>query len=97
MIGRASRGNPWIFRQVSEYLEMEKLLSRRRVTVKNDAASCKAAARTVENTPESVRCENMFYMVHHQDFRIRAKLRKRVNEVESIGALEELPQSWELR
>ena len=34
------------------------------------------AAGTVENTPESVRCENMLHGTP-QDFRIQAKLREK--------------------
>ena len=72
MIGRASRGNPWIFRQVSEYLENGKIIEPPTIAEvkKRCCVMQNCSCSTVENIPESVRCENMLHGTP-QDFRIR--------------------------
>ena len=96
MIGRASRGNPWIFRQVGEYLENGKIIEPPTMAeVKK--MMLRHAKLQMEYRGEYTGIREMRKHVawYTAGFPHSAKLRKRVNEVESMEALEELLQSWE--
>ena len=96
MIGRASRGNPWIFRQVGEYLENGKIIEPPAIAeVKK--MMLRHAKLQMEYRGEYTGIREMRKHVawYTAGFPHSAKLRKRVNEVESMEALEELLQSWE--
>ena len=96
MIGRASRGNPWIFRQVGEYLENGKIIEPPAIAeVKK--MMLRHAKLQMEYRGEYTGIREMRKHVawYTAGFPHSAKLRKRVNEVESMEALEALLQSWE--
>ena len=71
MIGRASRGNPWIFRQVGEYLENGKIIEPPTMAEvkKMMLRHAKLQMEYRENTQESVRCGNTSHGIR-QDFHI---------------------------
>ena len=96
MIGRASRGNPWIFRQVSEYLENGKIIEPPTIAEVKEMM-LRHAKLQLQYRGEYTGIREMRKHVawYTAGFPHSAKLRKRVNEVESMEALEELLQSWE--
>lgn len=96
MIGRASRGNPWIFRQVSEYLENGKIIEPPTITeVKKMMLRHAKLQLQYRGEYTGIREMRKHVAWYTAGFPHSAKLRKRVNEVESMEALEELLQSWE--
>ena len=96
MIGRASRGNPWIFRQVSEYLENGKTIEPPTITeVKKMMLRHAKLQLQYRGEYTGIREMRKHVAWYTAGFPHSAKLRKRVNEVESMEALEELLQSWE--
>ena len=96
MIGRASRGNPWIFRQVSEYLENGKSIEPPTIAeVKKMMLRHAKLQLQYRGEYTGIREMRKHVAWYTAGFPHSAKLRKRVNEVESMEALEELLQSWE--
>ena len=96
MIGRASRGNPWIFRQGSEYLENGKTIEPPTITeVKKMMLRHAKLQLQYRGEYTGIREMRKHVAWYTAGFPHSAKLRKRVNEVESMEALEELLQSWE--
>jgi len=96
MIGRASRGNPWIFRQVSEYLENGKIIEPPTIAeVKKMMLRHARLQLQYRGEYTGIREMRKHVAWYTAGFPHSAKLRKRVNEVESMEALEELLQSWE--
>ena len=96
MIGRASRGNPWIFRQVSEYLENGKIIEPPTIAeVKKMMLRHAKLQLQYRGEYTGIREMRKHVAWYTAGFPHSAKLRKRVNEVESMEALEELLQSWE--
>ena len=96
MIGRASRGNPWIFRQVSKYLENGKIIEPPTITeVKKMMLRHARLQLQYRGEYTGIREMRKHVAWYTAGFPHSAKLRKRVNEVESMEALEELLQSWE--
>ena len=96
MIGRASRGNPWIFRQVSEYLENGKIIEPPTIEeVKKMMLRHAKLQLQYRGEYTGIREMRKHVAWYIAGFPHSAKLRKRVNEVESMEALEELLQSWE--
>ena len=96
MIGRASRGNPWIFRQVSEYLENGKIIEPPTIAEVKKMMLRHARLQLQYRGEYTGICEMRKHVAWYTaGFPHSAKLRKRVNEVESMEALEELLQSWE--
>ena len=94
MIGRASRGNPWIFRQVSEYLENGKIIEPPTITeVKKMMLRHAKLQLQYRGEYTGIREMRKHVAWYTAGFPHSAKLRKRVNEVESMEALEELLQS----
>ena len=96
MIGRASRGNTWIFRQVSEYLENGKIIEPPTIAeVKKMMLRHAKLQLQYRGEYTGIREMRKHVAWYTAGFPHSAKLRKRVNEVESMEALEELLQSWE--
>ena len=96
MIGRAVRGNPWIFRQVSEYLENGKIIEPPTIAeVKKMMLRHAKLQLQYRGEYTGIREMRKHVAWYTAGFPHSAKLRKRVNEVESMEALEELLQSWE--
>ena len=94
MIGRAARGNPWIFREVAQYLENGTLPAKpTQQEVKE--MMLRHARLQLEYCGEYTGIREMRKHVawYTAGFPHSAKLRGRVNEVESMEALEELLES----
>ena len=94
MIGRASRGNPWIFRQLLEYDKTGVLLE------KPDVAELKSmilrhARLQLQYKGEYTGIREMRKHVawYTAGYPHSAAIRRRVNEIETIGQLEEMLES----
>ena len=94
MIGRASRGNPWIFRQLLEYDKPGVLLE------KPDVAELKSmilrhARLQLQYKGEYTGIREMRKHVawYTAGYPHSAAIRRRVNEIETIGQLEEMLES----
>ena len=96
MIARGAQGNPWIFRQVSKYLENGKIIEPPTITeVKKMMLRHARLQLQYRGEYTGIREMRKHVAWYTAGFPHSAKLRKRVNEVESMEALEELLQSWE--
>lgn len=95
MIGRAARGNPWIFREVREYLETGTFPPAPSVQEVKDMmlrhAKLQLKYRGEYTGIREMRKHVAWYTA---GFPHSAKLRRSVNEIESMEALEELLESW---
>ena len=94
MIGRASRGNPWIFRQLVEYDKTGN------ITERPDVAELKAmilrhARLQLQYKGEYTGIREMRKHVawYTAGYPHSAAIRRRVNEIETIGQLEEMLES----
>ena len=93
MIGRAARGNPWLFRRVVEYLENGKLLDKpSKEEVK--AMMLRHARMQVEYKGDYTGIREMRKHISWYTTGLpgSAKLRGRINSVESLAEMEELLQ-----
>ena len=93
MIGRAARGNPWLFRRVLEYLENGKLLDKpSKEEVK--AMMLRHARMQVEGKGDYTGIREMRKHISWYTTGLpgSAKLRGRINSVESLAEMEELLQ-----
>lgn len=93
MIGRAARGNPWLFRRVVEYLENGKLLDK--------PSKEEVKAMMLRHARMQVECKGDYTGIREMRKHISwyttglpgsAKLRGRLNSVESLTEMEELLQ-----
>lgn len=93
MIGRAARGNPWLFRRVVEYLENGKLLDK--------PSKEEVKAMMLRHARMQVECKGDYTGIREMRKHISwyttglpgsAKLRGRINSVESLAEMEELLQ-----
>ena len=93
MIGRAARGNPWLFRRVVEYLENGKILDK--------PSKEEVKAMMLRNARMQVECKGDYTGIREMRKHISwyttglpgsAKLRGRINSVESLTEMEELLQ-----
>ena len=93
MIGRAARGNPWLFRRVVEYLENGKLLDK--------PSKEEVKAMMLRHARMQVECKGDYTGIREMRKHISwyttglpgsAKLRGRINSVESLTEMEELLQ-----
>ena len=93
MIGRAARGNPWLFRRVLEYLENGKLLDK--------PSKEEVKAMMLRHARMQVECKGDYTGIREMRKHISwyttglpgsAKLRGRINSVESLAEMEELLQ-----
>ena len=93
MIGRAARGNPWIFRRVVEYLENGKILDK--------PSKEEVKAMMLRHARMQVECKGDYTGIREMRKHISwyttglpgsAKLRGRINSVESLAEMEELLQ-----
>ena len=96
MIGRGCQGNPWIFRELLAYEETGSI-PERPGTDQIRETMLRHARLQLQYRGEYTGIREMRKHVawYTAGFPHSAKLRKRVNEVESMEALEELLQSWE--
>ena len=93
MIGRAARGNPWLFRRVVEYLENGKILDKpSKEEVK--AMMLRHARMQVEYKGDYTGIREMRKHISWYTTGLpgSAKLRGRINSVESLAEMEELLQ-----
>lgn len=93
MIGRAARGNPWLFHRVAEYLETGKLLDK--------PSGEEIKAMMLRHARMQVACKGDYTGIREMRKHISwyttglpgsAKLRGRINSVESLVEMEELLQ-----
>lgn len=93
MIGRAARGNPWLFRRVVEYLENGKILDK--------PSKEEVKAMMLRHARMQVECKGDYTGIREMRKHISwyttglpgsAKLRGRINSVESLTEMEELLQ-----
>ena len=94
MIGRASRGNPWIFRQLVEYDKTGNIPER------PDVAELKAMI--LRHARLQLQCKGEYTGIREMRKHVAwytagyphsAAIRRRVNEIETIGQLEEMLES----
>ncbi len=90
MVGRASRGNPWIFREINAYLDTGKIIER---PTKEEVRSIilKHAALQLKYKGEYIAIREMRKHVawYTTGLPHSAKLRQMVNEMETVAELEE--------
>ena len=93
MIGRAARGNPWLFHRVAEYLETGKLLDK--------PSGEEIKAMMLRHARVQVACKGDYTGIREMRKHISwyttglpgsAKLRGKINSVESLQEMEELLQ-----
>ena len=93
MIGRAARGNPWLFRRVVEYLENGKILDK--------PSKEEVKAMMLRHARMQVECKGDYTGIREMRKHISwyttglpgsAKLRGRINSVESLAEMKELLQ-----
>lgn len=93
MIGRAARGNPWLFHRVAEYLETGKLLDK--------PSGEESKAMMLRHARMQVACKGDYTGIREMRKHISwyttglpgsAKLRGKINSVESLQEMEELLQ-----
>ena len=93
MIGRAARGNPWLFHRVAEYLETGKLLDK--------PSGEEIKAMMLRHARRQVACKGDYTGIREMRKHISwyttglpgsAKLRGKINSVESLQEMEELLQ-----
>lgn len=91
MIGRAAKGNPWIFKEIKEYLKTGKVIPRPDISEIRDMI-LRHAALMIEYKGEYTGIHEMRKHVawYTQGLKNSAKLRARVNAVESYKELEGL-------
>lgn len=94
MIGRASRGNPWIFREINAYLDTGTIIERPSKDEVRDTI-LKHAALQLQFKGEYTAIREMRKHVawYTTGLPHSAKLRQMVNEMETIAELEEGIQS----
>lgn len=94
MIGRAARGNPWIFKQVSEYLKNGTLVEEPDATQVRDMI-LKHARMLIEYKGEYTAVREMRKHIawYTQGLPHSAELRRRCNEIVDKDSLEELIMS----
>ncbi|GAB4222967.1 MAG: tRNA dihydrouridine synthase DusB [Francisella sp.] len=98
MVGRASRGNPWIFRQISEYLSTGNLIPDPtpvdRVVVLADHLRRLIKLKTAEVAVREIRTHASFYLANlPKSKEFRMKLNQLVDEQEIFRYLEEY-KNW---
>lgn len=91
MIGRAARGNPWIFRETAEYLETGTVLARpsRQEVKEMILRHCELQLR-YKGEYTGIREMRKHVAWYTAGYPHSAKLRGRINEIESMDALKAL-------
>jgi tRNA-dihydrouridine synthase len=97
MVGRASRGNPWIFREINSYLDTGVIPPRPSVEELCDTI-IKHAKLELQYKDEYIAVREMRKHVawYTAGYPHSAKLRQAVNEVESFKELEKIVQDLTL-
>lgn len=99
MVGRASRGNPWIFRQIAEYLKTGDLISppsaSERVEVLGEHLRRLIKLKTAKVAVREIRTHASFYLQDLPNAReFRAKLNQLENERDIFNILGEYKASF---
>ncbi|MBR4515446.1 MAG: tRNA dihydrouridine synthase DusB [Lachnospiraceae bacterium] len=91
MVGRAAKGNPWVFAEIKHYLETGETLPRPSVSTVVDTM-LRQARMMIEQKSEYVGIREMRKHVawYTQGMYDSAKLRAKINEVESLEELERM-------
>lgn len=91
MIGRGAQGNPWIFRQILHYLHTGKELPKPDMREVADMILRHARAQTAfKGETMGIREMRKHAAWYTSGYKNSAKLRGRINEIETYGQLEEL-------
>lgn len=91
MIGRGAQGNPWIFRQILHYLDAGEELPRPGIREVSDMVLRHAKAQIAfKGEVVGIREMRKHAAWYTNGYKHSAKLRGRINEVETYGELEEL-------
>lgn len=95
MIGRACRGNPWIFAQVAHFLETGAELPKPSRAEVKEMMLCHARLQLeVKGDYTGIREMRKHIAWYTSGFPHSAKLRGHVNEIESFEDLEEVLEAW---
>ena len=95
MIGRAARGNPWIFREVKTYFETGVIPPAPTIQEVKDTMLRHAGLQlSYRGEYTGIREMRKHIAWYTAGFPHSAKLRRMVNEIESIEALRKLLESW---
>ncbi len=91
MIGRGAQGNPWIFRQILHYLDTGEELPKPDMREVADMILRHARAQTAfKGETMGIREMRKHAAWYTSGYKNSAKLRGRINEIETYGQLEEL-------
>ena len=91
MIGRGAQGNPWIFRQILHYLDTGEELPKPDMREVADMILRHARAQTAfKGETMGIREMRKHAEWYTSGYKNSAKLRGRINEIETYGQLEEL-------
>ena len=95
MIGRAARGNPWIFREVKTYFETGVIPPAPTIQEVKDMMLRHAGLQlSYRGEYTGIREMRKHIAWYTAGFPHSAKLRRMVNEIESMEALRKLLESW---
>ena len=90
MVGRASRGNPWIFREINAYLDTGEILERpSKEEVRDTILHHTALQLQYKGEYTAIREMRKHVAWYTTGYPHSARLRQTVNEMETIAALEE--------
>lgn len=97
MVGRAARGNPWLFGRIVRYLENEELVEKPSAREVKDMI-LRHARMQLEYKGEYTGMREMRKHVawYTAGYPRSSKLRQAVNELESLKQLEELLEGWQI-
>lgn len=93
MVGRGSRGNPWVFREISTFLQTGEMLERPSVSEVGEMI-LRHARLLIEykGLYTGIREMRKHFAWYTAGYPNSAAMRARINEIESFEALEELVQ-----
>lgn len=90
MVGRASRGNPWIFREINAYLDTGELLPRpSKGEVRDTILRHAALLLAYKGEYTAIREMRKHVAWYTAGYPHSARLRQRINEMETVAQLEE--------
>ena len=95
MIGRACRGNPWIFRQLQEYFEKGQLISRPELSeVKGMILRHGQLLLEEKGDYTGMREMRKHVAWYTAGYPHSARLRQAINNIESMESLKNLLEEW---
>ena len=97
MVGRACQGNPWIFRQITQYLETGELLAKPTLEeVKEMIVRHAALQLKYKGEHTGIREMRKHVSWYSAGYPRSAKLRAAVNEMETMDALLAMIENWKV-